>query len=120
MGVAIKGGDVYIIDTTIRANGDGDPTNTTPGFSGSGFIDIGSAIYLETNYECSMSVTVEGDRTVTTSEKDLAIRVNEPNSPNATVQVKGGTFNTSVADFVAEGYTYSVVDRHWVVTKAES
>ena len=117
MGVTVKGGDVHIIDTVITANGDGDPTNMTPGFAVSGFMDIGSAIYLETNYEWSMSVTVEGDKTAVSSEKDLAIRVNLPNASNATVTVKGGTFNTSVADFVAEGYTYTVIDQKWVVTE---
>ena len=120
MGVAVKGGDVHIIDTVITANGDGDPTNMTPGFADSGFKDIGSAIYLETNYEWSMSVTVEGDKTAVSSEKDLAIRVNLPDAPNATVTVKGGTFNTSVVDFVAEGYTYTVNDQKWVVTKQNS
>jgi hypothetical protein len=117
MGVVVKGGDVHIIDTTITANGNGDPTNTTPGFSASGFVDIGSAIYLEANYEWSMFVTVEGEKTVVSSEKDLAIRVNLPNAPNATVIVKGGTFNTSVADFVAEGYTCTEANQTWVVTK---
>lgn len=117
MGVAVKGGDVHIIDTVITANGDGDPTNMTPGFTVSGFTDIGSAVYLEANYEWSMSVTIEGDKTVVTSEKDLAIRVNLPNAPNATVTVKGGRFNTSVADFAAEGYICTVVDANWVVTK---
>lgn len=118
MGVAVKGGDVHIIDTTITANGDGDPTNTAPGFNESGFKDIGSAIYLETNYEYGMSVTVEGDQTVVTSEKDLAIRVNLPNAPNATVRVMGGTFNSSVDDFVAEGYTCTASGQIWVVTKS--
>lgn len=120
MGIAVKGGDVHIIDTVITANGDGDPTNMTPGFADSGFTDTGSAIYLETNYEWSMSVTVEGDKTSVNSEKDLAIRVNLPDAPNATVTVKGGTFNTSVVDFVAEGYTYTVTDQKWVVTKQNS
>ncbi len=120
MGVVVKGGDVHIIDTTITATGDGDPTNATPGFSNSGFMDIGSAIYLEANYDWSMSVTVEGDETVVTSEKDLAIRVNLPGAPNATVQVKGGTFNSSVTDFVAEGYSCKVIDQTWVVTKSAS
>ena len=120
MGLAIKGGDAHIIDTSITATGEGDPTNMAPGVSLSGFIDIGSAIYLEANYDCSMSVTVEGEKTVVNSEKDLAIRVNPLDAPNATVVVKGGTFNTSVADFVAEGYTFAVIDRAWVVTKSES
>lgn len=120
MGVVVKGGDVRIIDTSITANGDGDPTNMAPGFSASGFKDIGSAIYLEANYEWSMSVTVEGEKTAVISEKDLAIRVNLPDAPNAAVVVKGGTFNSSVAEFVPEGYTYTEVDSTWVVTKLES
>lgn len=120
MGVVVKGGNAHIIDTTITATGAGDPSNMEPGFSLSGFVDIGSAIYLEANYEYGMSVTVEGDKTVVRSEKDLAIRVNLPDAPNATVIVKGGTFNSSVAEFVAEGYICTETDQSWVVTRQEA
>ena len=116
MGVAVKGGDVHIINSVMTATGDGDPTNMTPGVSGSGVMDTGAGIYLETNYTWSMSVTIEGSRTVVNSAKDLAIRVNLPNAPNATVRVMGGTFNSSVADFVAEGYVCTPVNQTWVVT----
>jgi len=117
MGVAVKGGDVHIIDSVITATGDGDPTNMTPGVSNSGVTDTGAGIYLETNYGWSMSVTVEGSRTVVNSEKDLAIRVNLPNAPNATVRVMGGTFNSSVADFVADGYICTPMNQNWIVSE---
>lgn len=104
MGLAIKGGTVRVIDTVITANGEGDVGNLNPGFSASGFKDIGSAVYLETNYEWSMSVVIEGAKTQITSEKDWAIRVNEPGASNASVQILGGTFNSSVAEFTPEGY----------------
>lgn len=118
-GIAVKGGNVHIIDSEVRGVGAGDIDNLTPGFSTSGFKDLGSAIYLETNYAWSMSVTVEGDKTLVTSKEDWAIRVNEPNAPNADVQVFGGTFNSSVADFVAEGYECnSNADGNWIVTKS--
>ena len=120
MGVVVKGGDVHIIDTSITATGNGNPTNMTPGFNVSGFVDIGSAIYLEANYEWVMSVTVEGEKTVVNSEKDLAIRVNLPNAPNATVQVKGGAYSSNVADFVADGYTCTESGQTWTVTKQNS
>lgn len=118
-GVAIKGGKIRIVDSIITANGEGLPDNLTPGTLSSGFRNVGAAVYLETNYDWSMSVTIEGDSTVVTSEKDYAVRVNVPNAPNAEVQLMGGTYNTNVADFVPEGYRCDEVNQKWVVTKAQ-
>ena len=116
MGIAVKGGDIHLKDCTVTATGEGDPSNLYPGVNGSGCTDTGAAIYLETNYNYGISVTVEGTGTTVISENDLAVRVNLPDASNAIVEILGGTFSSDVSKYVPEGHTVNTAGGKWVVS----
>jgi len=100
-GVAIKGGELHVLDSTITGTG----AAQNPQYSQSGFTDTGDGIYLEGGYNTEMLVTVAGN-SVVTSEKNQAVRVYEVDTNFATVVITGGKFSSDVTEFLPLGYVY--------------
>lgn len=116
-GIALKGGSVDIVDSTIMGKGVQSITPTE--FSNSGYIDTADAVYLETNYPYEISLTISGD-SVLSSYAGKSVRVFEMTATNYRVMITGGTFGEMLpSEFLAEGYTQSKSDGKIIVKKAE-
>lgn len=119
-GMAIKGGNVEIVDSIIEGIGEGTQitTPTEENLSLSGFVDSGDGIYIETNYKKAISLIVSGDKTKVSSAGDgtQAIRV-FPEANYVTVKVTGGTYSSYVQEFLPTGYYCQLQnDTTYVVT----
>ena len=106
-GIAMKGGDLRVIDSTVSGIGTGmqivDMTQE-PALNMSGWLDSGDGIYVESNYEYPVRVTVSGDSHVNcVAETARAIRV-YPEAEHVRVELSGGQYSSDVTDFVANGY----------------
>lgn len=106
-GIAMKGGDLRVIDSTVSGVGTGmqivDMTQE-PELSMSGWLDSGDGIYVESNYEYPVRVTVSGNSHVNcVAETARAVRV-YPQAEHVRVELSGGHYSSDVTDFVANGY----------------
>ena len=88
-GIALKGGSLYVIDSTIEGLG----AQTIPtSFPNSGFTDTGDAIYIETNYGYNIRLEISGT-SVLSSTHGYALQTYEPGAKNAKIRIYGGTFD---------------------------
>ena len=119
-GIAVKGGDVLIMDTYVTGTGtadDGIQEPTENMLSGSGYVDTGDAIYVETNYKRPISVTVSG-YCVIKSASAKCIRV-FPEANYVQIQITGGTFGEDISKYLSgTKYTCSPLDGWYVVSAA--
>lgn len=98
-GIAIKGGSVSIVDSTITGKG----AKADPGFSTNGFVDTGDAVYIETNYGWGIELEISGDSKLT-SVNGYSLQVYEPDATNVSVKIHSGTFKEPQPDaYIAEG-----------------
>lgn len=100
-GIAIKGGTVNIIGSTVEGLGNG--VDKVEKFAVSGFNDTGDAVYIETNYNYPIElnitdlVTGTGENSKTTntvlsSTSRYALRVYDPKAEWVDVNIVSGTF----------------------------
>ena len=98
-GLAIKGGNVNVIDSTIHGVG----AYGAPGFYGSGCADTGDGIYIETNYEGDILLEISGNSAIT-SKNSSSLQVYETDAPNVTVKIYSGVFDEPQPEkYIAEG-----------------
>ena len=121
-GLAIKGGNVEIVDSVVMGIGEGKQITipTEENLSLSGFVDSGDGIYVEANYKKAINLKISGSETKVSSVGDetRAIRV-FPEVNYVTVKVTGGTFSSYVAQFLPAGYYCQLQnDTTYVVTKS--
>lgn len=102
-GVAIKGGTVEIVKSTIK--GDGNVANAAA-FSSSGYTDTADAVYMETNYGYEIVLNISDSELY--SENGQCLQVFEKDATNVAVHIESGTFNdTSIQEYLPEGKTLS-------------
>jgi len=107
-GIVVKGGEVTVHDCTVRGVGEEnldeipeDPEN----LSMSGWLDTGDGIYLEANYvNWTTTVIISGSKTNVSSAKAMAVRQYPLDVPQATLTVLGGSFDSSVSEYLPDGY----------------
>lgn len=99
VGVAIKGGSVRIVDSTIKGLGQKmDPTSM-----GSGFTDTGDAVYIETNYGYEILLEIDGN-SILESTYSKSLQVYKADDPNVYVKIYSGSFKETQPDsYIAEG-----------------
>lgn len=117
-GIGIKGGNVSIVDSTIKGLGD----YTEPAFAGSGYTDTGDAVYIETNYDYEIQLRISGSKSILTHRdaQSASLRVFEEDATNVLVQIEGGTFDEEQpVAYLAEGSIQNQVNNKTVVSKAE-
>lgn len=113
-GIAMKAGSLYVIDSTVTGTGE----YGEPDYKVSGSADTGDGIYVEANYNHDILVEVTGDSAVAgTQDRTKAIQVYKPDAENVTVWVYGGTFSTSVEEFLAEGCVQTEKDGSFTVSE---
>lgn len=120
-GMAIKGGYVNVNNSVIT--GTGAPQNLPEDPEDvpmSGWLDTGDGVYLETNYtDRETVITIMGEETVIkcTHADSKAVRMFPTGSTYAQAQIKilGGSFNTDVSDYLADGYVTEETDGMYVV-----
>ena len=117
-GIGIKGGNVSIVDSTIKGLGD----YTEPAFAGSGYTDTGDAVYIETNYDYEIQLRISGSKSILTHRdaQSASLRVFEEDATNVLVQIEGGTFDEEQpVAYLAEGSIQNQVNNKTVVSRAE-
>ena len=120
-GIAVKGGNVTILDSTISGTGtDSDVVDpNVVGLGKSGYLDTGDGVYIESDYNYAISVQISGDTTIThTASTACAVRV-FPEAPHVKMQIIGGTFDSDVTPYLAAGYVCTEADGKFTV-KAEN
>lgn len=120
-GLAIKGGNVTILDSKICGTGvDGDvvdPTTTTP--SNSGYLDTGDGVYIESDYGYPITLVISGDCEIThTAATAKAVRV-YPESNHVRTEISGGVFDSDITEHLANGYVCTESDGNYAVTVKE-
>lgn len=109
-GLVVKGGTVNVKDSTITGTGKYNelPIDDPSKLSLSGWVDTGDGIYLEANYAWETVINISGESTVVkgTQEKTLAVRQfpDKTYSPQASINITGGTYNTDVSEYLESGY----------------
>ncbi len=100
-GIAVKGGEVYITDSTVSGIGTADQI-TEPQLTSSGFADTGAGVYVETNYNGEILVKISGTSQVTSVAAD-PIMVYGPAAENYTVVIQKGILtDDQVADLAEQ------------------
>lgn len=116
--LAIKGGDVTILDSTVKGLGT-DAEVSVPSDSNvgsSGFLDTGDGIYVEANYNYPVNITVSGNSDISCAAQSAqAIRV-FPESALVKVTVASGLFDTDVSAFLQPGAVCTQQDGRFTVT----
>lgn len=98
-GVAIKGGTVEIIDSTIVGNGN---VAKEAAFANSGYTDTADAVYIETNYGYEIVLNISDSELY--SENGQCLQVFEKNATNVAVHIESGKFNKPIdTAYLAEG-----------------
>lgn len=108
-GIAIKGGDVYVNDSIVKglATDAEAVVPTEDKLSGSGFVDSGDGIYIETSYGYPVNLYVTGSSDIScTAQTAYAVRV-YPEIPGVNVYLSGGYYNTDVSALLQPGYVCS-------------
>ena len=105
-GLAVKGGEVRIEDSDVIATATDETTwivaPTEDRLSGSGFIDTGDSIYIESSYGYPITLTVTGECNISHAAGiSKAIRV-FPEASNVKVQLEGGIYTSDVSEFIDE------------------
>lgn len=120
-GIAIKGGNVNILDSTIIGTGAHTALPDDPSkLPNSGWVDTGDGVYVESNYTTwQTNVTISGEKTkiIGTESGTLAVRKYPIDAQSASVEITGGVFNTDVSAFVKEGYKVNKVSDGYEVVK---
>lgn len=102
VGIAIKGGNIVIEDSTINGIG----TKQNPTYNLSGFSATGDGIYIEDNYAVTnnqtIDVVIKGDKTnvISTAEGTYAIQVYKGEGTTVAVGVQGGIYSSNVAKYL--------------------
>ena len=116
-GIAIKGGNANIIDSSITGTGtDADVVDPhVVGLGRSGFLDTGDGVYIESDYNYAISVSISGNTEIThTASTAYAVRV-YPEAPHAKLEITGGTFDSDITQYLAEGYSCEEADGQFTV-----
>ena len=116
-GIAVKGGSVSIIGSTIEGRG----AKQTPSTQGSGFTDTGDAVYIDTSYGYEILLEISdldnGDASVLTSADSQSLQVFEADADNVAVKISGGKFKEEQpAHYLAENAVQSFNGTEYVVT----
>jgi hypothetical protein len=112
-GLAVKGGTVYVVDSTVKGTGEHLPLpEDASGLSKSGWWDTGDGVYLEANYtEWETKIYISGQATRITSahvaDGALAVRKFPEDAPQASIKISGGTYNSDVSAYLDSGYVVS-------------
>ena len=121
-GIAMKGGDLTVIDSTVSGIGTTDLTDpaTAPNLSGSGWMDTGDGIYVESDYGYPVTVSVSGQSYITCAAVTArAVRV-YPAADHVQVELTGGTYSTDVSSYLPQGYTLEpTADGYKVLASSE-
>ena len=98
-GLAIKGGNVSVIGSTISGLG----AKQAPAFHNSGCADTGDGIYIETNYEKDILLEISGGSIIKSAES-FSLQVFKDDAPNVVIRIYDGTFDEEQPDkYIAEG-----------------
>lgn len=115
-GMAVKGGDILIIDSVINGTGTTATVPTESMLTGSGFVDTGDGIYVETDYKQPVTITISGDRSNVQSTAGNSLRV-FPEASYVDIIITGGSYKEDVSGYTAYGYTCGITSAgNYVVT----
>ncbi len=123
-GMAIKGGTVNILGSTVTGSG----AKQAPNPSMSGFSDTGDAVYIESNYGYDILLTINGIElagaegteyrdTVLNSLHGYSLQVDDPTVENVEIKIYSGKFNNEQRqEYLASGSIQSMSNGQYIVT----
>jgi len=107
-GVVIKGGDLWITDSTVRGTF-AEEQIQAPVLDKNGFSDTGDGLFVDCSYGLPMYIQIEGNSVIqktAQSARSVRVFVPEDGADSATVTITGGTYSDSVAEYVDPAYEY--------------
>ena len=111
-GIALKGGSIKILDSTITGNG----LKNEPAENRDGFTDTGDAVYIDTIYGYEILLEIDGASDLS-SMNSHSLQIFKDADTNYSVKIYGGTFDEKQPDaFVAEGSSQTTSGSRYVVT----
>lgn len=117
-GMAVKGGNVTIIDSKILGTGEADvvdPETTTP--NKSGFLDTGDGVYIESDYGYPVVLKISGACEISHKAATAkAVRV-YPEATHVRTLITGGQFDSDVTQYLADGYVCTENEGRYTVTE---
>ena len=123
-GMAIKGGTIHVLGSTVTGEGE----KQAPALGNSGFSDTGDGIYIETNYDYDILLTIDGAQltgaadidyreSYINSEYGYSLQICEPDADNVTVRIYSGVFDEEQKrEHLAEGATQTEDGGMYIVT----
>jgi len=113
-GIAIKGGSVDIVGSTVRGMG----AYQEPRFEGNGFTDTGDAVYVETSYGYLIELNISNGSILTHSDpQSRSLRVFDEKSTVVMVNIESGTFDEEQPEaYIARNSEQSIVSGKAVVS----
>lgn len=119
-GIAMKGGDLTVIDSTVKGIGEDNQIVIPEEPSVSGWIDTGDGILVETNYGYPISITISGESEIScTDARAYALR-QFPEADNVKWNITGGKFSTAVPEeYLNEGYRCEISEGGFTVIAVE-
>lgn len=118
-GMAIKGGTVIINNSTVSGTDttSGSVSPSAPALMGSGYSDTGDGLYVETNYNYPIDITITGEDTVISGFSGYAVRQHESTASSAKILISGGSYNSDVSAFLAENCVCTYTNGRYVVNQ---
>ena len=102
-GIAVKGGDVTIINSNITGTLATKTNPTTP--INSGFNETGDAIYVEEGYtDRTVTVTIQGGSFVSVANEAARILTSDTDSSKKDIEIESGQFSSDVKEYIKQNY----------------
>lgn len=95
-GIAVKGGDVAIVDSTIRGTG----ASQEPAASFNGWTDTGDGVYVEASYPWPANVVISGNSVVSSANRKAVELFQADGAGIGSIKIYGGTFTPDVTEFL--------------------
>lgn len=95
-GIAVKGGEVTIIDSTVTGTG----ASAQPAAASSGWTDTGDGIYVEATYPWAASVVIKGGSNISSTHRYAVELYTKENRGPGSIKIYGGTFSSDVSQFM--------------------
>ena len=95
-GIAVKGGDVTIMDSTVRGTG----ASQEPAASSNGWTDTGDGVYVEAAYPWPANVVIGGDSVVSSDNRKAVELFQADGAGIGSIKIYGGAFTSDVTEFL--------------------
>lgn len=94
-GIAVKGGAVTVIDSTVHGTGN----SNEPAAASGGWTDTGDGIYVEATYPWAASVAIKGNSSISSDKRKAVELFTANNGGPGSIKIYDGTFTPNVSEY---------------------